>query len=597
MSRRASRAGLLTLAAAVASASPVALAATPEEARAFIEQAEERLLRLNVRTARVSWINQTYITDDTERVVAEASGEEIAATMELAKEARRFDGLALPEDVSRRLKLLSLSQDLPAPADPKLRDELTEIAAWLPGTYGKGKFCPAGKECLSLPDLEKVLNTSRDPDALLEAWRGWHDVGKPMRPRYERFVALANQGARELGFADMGALWRSNYDMPPDAFAAEMQRLWTQVKPLYDLLHAYVRRRLVEKYGPKVVPPTGPIPAHLLGNMWAQQWDNIYPLVAPPSGDAGYDLTALLAAKKVDERELVRYGERFFTSLGLAPLPETFWERSLFVKPRDRDVVCHANAWDVDNDQDLRIKMCITVGAEDFVVVHHELGHNFYQRAYRTQPFLFRNGAHDGFHEAIGDAIALSVTPDYLVKAGLLERAPGPENDIGFLLHQALDKIAFLPFGLVIDEWRWKVFSGEIAPADYNRTWWQMRLARQNVAPPVPRSEADFDPGAKYHVPGNVPYARYFLSYVLQFQLHRGLCQAAGQTGPLHTCSIYGSKAAGERLSRMLEMGRSRPWPEALKAVTGESRMDGGALLEYFAPLRKWLEAQDAHRH
>jgi peptidyl-dipeptidase A len=599
MKRRPGRAGILALSAAVASASlvAVALAATADEARTFIEQSEARLLRLNNRTARVSWINQTYITDDTERVVAEASGEEIAAAMELAKEARRFDGLALPEDVARRLKLLSLSQDLPAPADPKLRDELTEIAAWLPGTYGKGKYCPPGKECLSLPDLEKIVNTSRDPDALLDAWRGWHDVGKPMRPRYERFVTLANQGARELGFADMGALWRSNYDMPPDAFAAEMQRLWRQVEPLYASLHAYVRRRLVEKYGPKVVPPTGPIPAHLLGNMWAQQWDNIYPLVAPPSGDPGYDLTALLEAKKVDERELVRYGERFFTSLGFAPLPETFWERSLFVKPRDRDVVCHANAWDLDNDRDLRIKMCITVGAEDFVVVHHELGHNFYQRAYRTQPYLFRNGAHDGFHEAIGDAIALSVTPEYLVEVGLLERAPGPESDIGLLLRQALDKVAFLPFGLVIDEWRWKVFSGEIAPADYNRTWWQMRLARQNVAPPVPRSEADFDPGAKYHVPGNVPYARYFLSYVLQFQLHRGLCQAAGQTGPLHRCSIYGSKAAGDRLSRMLEMGRSRPWPEALKAVTGESRMDGAALLEYFAPLQKWLDAQDSQRH
>src|SRR5262245_47810444 len=418
-----------------------------------------------------------------------------------------------------------------------------------------------------------------------------------MRPRYERFVALANQGARELGFADMGALWRSGYDMPPDAFAAEMQRLFAQVKPLYDSLHAYVRRRLAEKYGPKVVPPNGPIPAHLLGNMWAQQWANIYPLVAPPSGDPGYDLDALLAAKKVDERELVRYGERFFTSLGFAPLPETFWERSLFVKPRDRDVVCHANAWDVDNDQDLRIKMCVTVGAEDFVVVHHELGHNFYQRAYRTQPYLFRGGAHDGFHEAIGDAIALSVTPDYLVKVGLLEKAPGPESDIGLLLRRALDKVAFLPFGLVIDEWRWKVFSGEIAPADSNRTWWQMRLARQNIAPLISRTEADFDPGAKFHVPANVPYARYFLSYILQFQFHRALCQAAGQTGPLHRCSIYDSKAAGERLARMLEMGRSRPWPEALKALTGESRMDAGALLEYFAPLQKWLDTQDSQRH
>jgi peptidyl-dipeptidase A len=417
-----------------------------------------------------------------------------------------------------------------------------------------------------------------------------------MRPRYERFVTLANQGARELGFADMGALWRSNYDLPPDAFAADLQRLWTQVEPLYQSLHAYVRRRLSQAYGPKLVPPDGPLPAHLLGNMWAQSWVNVYPLVAPPAGDPGYDLTALLEGKKVDERELVRYGERFFTSLGMAPLPATFWERSLFVKPRDRDVVCHASAWDVDNEEDLRIKMCIDVGAEDFVVVHHELGHNFYQRAYRTQPFLFRSGANDGFHEAIGDAIALSVTPEYLVKVGLLDRAPGASGDLGLLLKRALDKVAFLPFGLLIDEWRWKVFSGAVSPADYNRAWWELRRERQNVAPPVPRSEADFDPGAKYHVPANVPYARYFMADLLQFQFHRALCRAAGQTGPLHRCSIYGSQAAGERLAKMLQMGKSKPWPEALQAITGETRMDGGALLEYFAPLQKWLDEQNRGR-
>jgi peptidyl-dipeptidase A len=578
---------------AVAVSATASGTATPEEARAFLEKAEARLLHLANQSARASWIYQTYITDDTERLVAETSSAEIAATMELAGEARRFEGLSLPADVARRLKLLKLSQDLPAPSDPKLRDELTEIAAWLPGTYGKGKYCPPGKECRSLPDLEKVMAESRDPDELLDAWCGWHDVGKSMRPRYERFCTLANQGARELGFADMGALWRSNYDMPPDAFAAEMQRLWTQVKPLYDSLHTYVRRRLGQTYGAKAVSPDGPLPAHLLGNMWAQSWSNIYPLVAPPTGDPGYDLTDLLRAKKVDERELVRYGERFFTSLGFEPLPATFWERSLFVKPRDRDVVCHASAWDVDNDQDLRIKMCITVGAEDFVVVHHELGHNFYQRAYRRQPFLFRGGANDGFHEAIGDAIALSVTPEYLVKVGLLDRAPGGDGDVGLLLKLALDKVAFLPFGLVIDEWRWKVFAGAIAPVDYNRTWWEMRRERQNVAPPVPRSEADFDPGAKYHVPANTPYARYFLADLLQFQFHRALCRAAGQSGPLDRCSIYGSRAAGDRLAAMLEMGKSQPWPEALKTLTGETRIDGGALLEYFAPLQKWLDEQN----
>jgi peptidyl-dipeptidase A len=417
-----------------------------------------------------------------------------------------------------------------------------------------------------------------------------------MRAPYERFVALANQGARDLGFNDLGALWRSNYDMPPDEFAREVDRLWLQVKPLYDALHAHVRARLAENYGRDKVPADGPIPAHLLGNMWSQSWDNLYPLVGPKEDDPGYDLTALLRARKVDAREMVRYGERFFLSLGFEPLPATFWERSLFTKPADRDVVCHASAWDLDQDQDLRIKMCIEITGEDFVTVHHELGHNFYQRAYRGLSPIYRNSANDGFHEAIGDTIALSVTPQYLVKIGLLDKAPEGRGDVGLLMHRALDKVAFLPFGLLVDQWRWKVFSGEITPANYNSSWWELVRKYQGVAAPIPRSEADFDPGAKYHVAANVPYTRYFLASILQFQFHRALCRQAGHTGPLHQCSIYDDKKVGAKLNRMLEMGMSRPWPDALEALTGERHMDATAMLEYFAPLKAWLDEQNKGR-
>ena len=579
--------------AAVPKTGPIrAQAPTAAEAKAFVDAAEAKLLELAVEASRAGWVQSTYITDDTEILAAKANERAINAGVEYAKQAVRFDKIKLPDDVARKLLLLKNGLTLAAPSNPKESEEVTRIAAAMEGEYGKGKYCPQKDKCLDLEDLSKIMAESRDPAQLLDAWRGWHSIAVPIRPQYQRFVELANKGARELGFADNGAMWRSKYDMPPDAFAKEVDRLWEQLKPLYVSLHAYVRWKLHEKYG-DIVPARGPIPAHLLGNMWAQDWSNVYDLVKPADADPGYDLTKILQAKKTDAKGMVRYGESFFTSLGFAPLPPTFWDRSLFVKPRDREVVCHASAWDVDNENDLRIKMCIQPTAEDFSTIHHELGHNFYQRAYNTKPFLFRDSANDGFHEAIGDTIALSVTPEYLVRIGLLDKAPDPSKDIGLLLSRALDKLAFLPFGLIVDKWRWKVFSGEVTPANYNQAWWDLRTQYQGVAPSVARTEKDFDPGAKYHVAGNTPYARYFLAAILQFQFHRALSQAAGCTGPLNRCSIYGNKEAGKKLDAMLQMGASRPWQDAIEAISGKREMDATAMRDYFAPLQKWLDEQN----
>jgi peptidyl-dipeptidase A len=585
------------LAACLFCAATLASAADPkptaDEARKWMNDVEQKLLILGIDSGRADWLRSTYIIDDSEILSAKLNERFIAATVQYAKESTKFDGLKLDPETARKIKLLKLSLTIATPSDPKESEELTRIVSGIEGAYGKGKYCPSGPDsCKDLEDLSKILRENRDAKVQLDAWTGWHTISKPMRKDFTRYVELANKGARQLGFKDNGAMWRSKYDMDPDAFAKELDRLWEQVRPLYTSLHAYVRWKLHEKYG-DAVPASGPIPAHLLGNMWAQDWDNVYPLVEPPNADPGYDLTALLRKKNTDWKQMVKYGESFFTSLGFDPLPQTFWERSLFLKPRDREVVCHASAWDVDADQDLRLKMCIQITGEDFYTVHHELGHNFYQRAYRKLPPAFRDSANDGFHEAVGDTIALSITPEYLVKIGLLEKAPDTSKDIGLLLHRALEKVAFLPFGLLIDQWRWKVFSGEITPEKYNETWWELRRKYQGVAPPVQRSEADFDPGAKYHVAANVPYTRYFLAHILQFQFHRALSQASGCTGPLNRCSVFDSKAAGAKLNAMLEMGQSRPWQEALEKIAGTRQMDASAIRDYFAPLQKWLDEQN----
>ncbi|MFB2670855.1 peptidyl-dipeptidase [Shewanella xiamenensis] len=563
------------------------------QAIAFIQDAEAQIAQLSIEANRAEWIYSNFITEDTAALSA-AVGEKVsAASVKFATEAAKYANVELDPANARKLNILRSALVLPAPLDPAKNAELAQISSELNGLYGKGKYCFADGKCMTQPELSTLMAESRDPAKLLEAWKGWREIAKPMRPLFQREVELANEGAKDLGYANLSELWRSQYDMKPDEFSQELDRLWGQVKPLYESLHCYVRGELNNEYGDAIAPKTGPIPAHLLGNMWAQQWGNVYDLVAPNDADPGYDVTELLEQKGYDEQKMVKQAESFFTSLGFAPLPESFWSRSLFLQPKDRDVVCHASAWDLDNLDDIRIKMCIQKTAEDFTVIHHELGHNFYQRAYKQQPFLFKNSANDGFHEAIGDTIALSITPSYLKQIGLLEDVPDASKDIGLLLKQALDKIAFLPFGLMIDQWRWKVFSGEITPAQYNQAWWELREKYQGVKAPTDRSEADFDPGAKYHVPGNVPYTRYFLAHILQFQFHKALCETAGDKGPVHRCSIYGNQAAGEKLNKMLALGASQPWPVALKEVTGTEMMDASAVLDYFAPLKIWLDEQN----
>ncbi|MBT8054697.1 MAG: M2 family metallopeptidase [Xanthomonadales bacterium] len=582
-------------------AEPVAAALpagpTAADAAAFVADAEQQLAELGQHNERVAWVLANFITEDTELLAARASEQFTAAQVAVASEAARFNDVeGLDYDTARKLNMLKSGIVIPAPMDPEKTSEQAEIGARLNGLYGRGSYCLEDGDCLALGQLEDIIGESRDPAELLEAWEGWRTVSPPMKDLYARQVELANEGAAELGFDDLGTMWRSAYDMDPAEFPGELDRLWEQVSPLYEALHCHVRAQLQEVYGSETVAAGEPIPAHLLGNMWAQSWDNIYDLVAPPQSDAGYDLTEILLDKEYNALKMVRTGEAFFSSLGFEPLPETFWSRSLFVKPADRDVVCHASAWDIDEQDDLRIKMCIDVNAEDFNTIHHELGHNYYQRAYKDKSYLYRSSANDGFHEAVGDTLSLSITPEYLAQLDLLEQVPDASGDLGLLMNQALGKIAFLPFGLMVDQWRWKVFAGEVGPEGYNDLWWQLREQYQGVRAPRERPADAFDPGAKYHVPGNTPYTRYFLAHILQFQFHRALCEIAGNEGPIHRCSIYNSEAAGERLNAMLEMGRSRPWPEALEALTGSPEMDATAILDYFAPLQGWLDEQNAGR-
>jgi peptidyl-dipeptidase A len=573
-----------------------------ETADEFVARVNARLTELEEVTEAADFVQSTYITPDTEMLNARVKEPFLEFLSRAAEESKRYDGQQLSPDTARSIKLLKLQVSAPAPADAAKRRELTQLSTRLEGMYGEAKFCPDGaRSCKTLDELSDTLSKSRNYDELTTAWKGWHDIGAPMREPYTKFAALANEGAQELGFKDLGVMWRSGYDMPAEEFDQVAEKLWQQVKPLYNELHCDARAALAKKYGDDKVPAGKPIPAQLFGNMWAQQWNNIYDDVLKPYPQASIERAdRRLVAGKWDAVRMTRSAEAFYVSMGFPQLPETFWQRSMLTRPRDREVVCHASAWDMSHDpdnNDVRIKMCIYPTEEDLFTVYHELGHVYYYLSYGKLPRMFQDGAHDGFHEAIGDTVNLSVTPGYLSRMGLVgPLKPSEQAVINQQMKMATEKIAFLPFGRVIDLWRWKVFSGEIKPENYNTAWWALRKQYQGIVPPVERTEKEFDPGAKYHIPGNTPYTRYFLSYILQFQFHKALCDAAGFKGPLHECSVFENKEAGKRYQEMLASGSSKPWPDILEKLTGTREMDAAAITEYFQPLMGYLKEQNKDR-
>ncbi|RZA17551.1 MAG: peptidase M2 family protein [Lysobacteraceae bacterium] len=618
---------------APAPATPAVTAAPAgETADQFVARVNDELRDLSAELNSAQWLSNTYINSDSELLAAKANERWLTRLNGWIAESRRFEGQPMSPETARALKLLNLMTAMPAPRDPRQLGELTRIATRMEGLYGAGKYCTGEGESLACRDigqLSGVLAHDRRYEAQLDAWTGWHTISQPMRKDYTRFVELVNTGAREMGFADAGEMWRSGYDMSPAEFAAETDRLWNQVKPLYEQLHCYARGRLETTYGAdKGQVAGGLLPAHLMGNMWQQDWSELWDILQPYKGVGELDVDAALrriaddtlsreldkpgspeaseatrtfmaqrAAELSTARAMTGRAEDFYVSMGMPKLPASYWDKSQFIKPLDREVMCHASAWDLDMAGDVRTKMCIVPSEAELHTIYHELGHVYYDLAYNKQPPLFQNGAHDGFHEAIGDTIVLAMTPEYLASVGLVGRQQqGHEALVNAQMRMALAKVSFLPFGLMIDRWRWGVFDGSIKPGDYNKAWWELKARYQGVAPASPRGEEFFDAGAKYHVPGNTPYTRYFLSHILQFQFYKALCDASGFNGPLYECSFYGSKAAGDKYSAMLSRGASQPWPRTMRELSGGEKMDAGALLEYFAPLQDWLKQQNAGR-
>ena len=595
---------LLSIVVISSCSSQQAPALNESDVETFLERVELEDKTLGPVASSAYWLQANFITYDSQKVVADYGKRFQLLALERARQASTFDDVEVSEENRRKLNLIKNSFVMPSPLDDTLAGEIANIMAELDAMYGAGQHCFGEGDCYDLEAFEGVIDNSRDPDELLKAWEGWRNIGTPMKDKYLRMVEIGNLGAKDLGYEGLTDLWFSQYDMPAEEFLAETDRVWDELKPLYDALHCHVRSELSEHYGEEVVSKEGVLPAHVLGNMWGQSWANVYDLVYTPdnpNASSGIDLTKILEEKNIDEIEMTKIAENFFISLGFQPLPNTFWERSLFVKPQDRSVVCHASAWNLDADaNDLRIKMCIERNAEDFSTIHHELGHIFYYQAYNsTQPSVFQSGANDGFHEAVGDLLSLSITPEYYNKIGLISEAEAKDatsDPISLLMQQALQGVVSVPWTLMLDKWRAGVFSGETSESQLNDSWWELREYYQGIGVPRERGADAFDPGAKYHIPGNTPYTRYYLAQILQYQFHESLCNQMGFEGPLHECSIYDNELAGKKLRAMLSLGQSQEWQVALEALTGTRSLSGKSMLNYYKPLKDWLDVQNTDR-
>lgn len=568
-----------------------------DAARDFLTDYNSTAEMVFFETYTASWDYVTNLTDCHQKKEVEASLKTAAFSKRSAMRAREFDDVieSFPEDVQRLLGFIS---DIGVAAlDNDTVQEYNEILGEMNKIYSSTPVCRPDdpSDCLHLePGLGQIMATSTDWDELVWAWKGFRDaVGIPNKPLFARYVDIANQGARANGYGDLGDSWRSAYS---EDLEDQVYELYNTILPLYKQLHAYVRRKLNGVHGSEHVPLIGHIPANVLGDMWGRFWTNIYPHVVPYPDLPNIDVSDEMVRQNYTVDRMARMADEFFSSMGLFPANDAFWENSMLERPDDgRDVVCHASAWDFYNRVDFRIKMCTEINMEYFLTLHHELGHIQYDMNYKHQPVSFRDGANIAFQEAIGEVMSQSVaTPKHLKEVGLFDGEDDPieveKTDINFLLKMALPTIGTLPFSLALEQWRWDVFSGKTNVNAGTERWWQLKNDLIGVKAPVERTEEDFEAGAMYHIIVTYPFIGYYIRTIIQFQFYQSLCQAANHTGPLHKCDFYRSTEAGEKLAAMLSMGRSKPWPEAMEALTGQREMKADAILEYFQPLMEWLE-------
>nr|XP_003472155.2 angiotensin-converting enzyme-like protein Ace3 [Cavia porcellus] len=568
------------------------------EAKRFLEYYEQTANTVLKEFVEATWNYVTNITKPNREQMLQKELERSYFMKHFGTQAHLFNITQIQDPTVKRM--LSKLQDIGKAALPY--DDLWEynkLVAYMETTYSLAQVCLDEGPCMTLePDLEEVMATSRDHKELLWAWEGWRDsVGRQLRPIFWRYVQLSNKAAQLNGYKDMGQLWRAKYES--DTLEQDMEQIYQELQPLYLNLHAYVRRALYRHYGPELISLRGPIPAHLLGDMWAQSWDNILDMVLPFPKKPPIDITRIMKQQHWRPEKMFEEADKFFTSLGMLSVPPDFWKKSMLERPTDgRSVECQTSAWDFYSGNDFRIKKCTEVTIEDLLSVFHQMGHIQYFMQYQNLSVIFREGANPAFEEAVGAMVTLSASSHrHLFSTGLISlRQQDSEEEVNYLIGMALEKIAFIPFSYLMDLFRWRVFDGTIDKNIYNQEWWNLRLKYQGLCPPVSRTEDDFDPAAKFHVAANVPYMQYFLSTVLQFQLHEALCNASGYVGPLHQCDIYSSKIAGRILGHALKLGSSKPWPEVLKELTGQANMSTSALMTYFKPLLNWLVIENVRQ-
>ncbi len=575
--------------------------ATEKDAEAFLDIVTSLLMPVSTTAADADWAAATDVTPEhtgqrtgADKALATLSGATMIVTRAKAFLAKRKE---LDDVTARQLDKLLLGAAENPGTIPDVVNKRVEAEARQSSILDGYTFCLQPKPgaaqgtgaCArtgTANQIDDILRKSRDLGERQRVWIASKEIGRPLKPGLIELRDLRNQVAKEMGYSSYFALQVADYGMTVPEMMALLDSTLETTRPLFDQLHCWAKNTLATRY--KKAPPKM-IPAHWIGNRWAQDWPG---LIEEASLDPLF--------KGSSPETIVKSAENFYVSLGFPRLPDSFWKKSdLYPVPAGsaRKKNSHASAWHIDHAADVRSLMSVEPDEQWFATAHHELGHIYYYISYSTPavPMLLREGANRAFHEAVGELakLASQQTP-YLIKVGVMPRGKEPDAT-AWLLQSAMDSIVFMPFSAgTMSHFERDLYEGNLPPSDWQKKWWDYAGQYQGVEPPVSRNDdALCDACTKTHINDDAAqYYDYALASLIKFQLHDHICTTILKQD-VRACDYSGNHEVGDFLRGILKLGATRDWRAVIQEATGEP-ISPRAMMAFYQPLVDELSKRNA---